>query len=43
MVRDVNSVLCEILTEHGGKTDEEAKALLISLSEEKRIVRDVWE
>lgn len=43
MVRDVNTALCEILVEHGGKTMEDAKALLITWAEEKRIVRDVWE
>ena len=43
LVQDVNAALCDILVEHGNLTAVDAKALFATWTDEKKIVRDVWE
>ncbi len=42
MAKDVQQALIQIISEHGGKTPEEAKAYLDSLRKAKRYQRDVY-
>jgi len=42
MAKDVESALLEIFKAHGGKSDEEAKAYLLSLRKAKRYQKDVY-
>ena len=42
MAKDVESALLEIFRTHGGKSDEEAKAYLLSLRKAKRYQKDVY-
>jgi len=42
MAKDVENALLEIFRTHGGKSDEEAKAYLLSLRKAKRYQKDVY-
>lgn len=42
MAKDVESALLEVIKEHGGKSDAEAKAYLIALRKAKRYQKDVY-
>lgn len=42
MAKDVDQALHQVVCEHGGKSDEEAKAYLKQLRTEKRYLRDIY-
>ena len=42
MAPDVDNALREILVEHGGKSDEDARETLNQLTQERRYARDVY-
>lgn len=42
MAKDVDAALCELIAEHGKRSEEDAKAYVDSLKKEKRYLRDVY-
>ncbi len=42
MAKDVHQALIEVIKQHGGKSEEQAEALLESLRSDKRYQKDVY-
>ena len=42
MAKDVEAALLSIIQEHGGKSEEDAKAYLVALRKAKRYQKDVY-